>query len=251
MFVNIAFNKEKMSIKRVVVIGATSGIGKGLAIKYAENGYVVGITGRREDRLKEIAIRSPKSYIYRVCDVTKPAECIPQIEELVKELGGVDIVIITAGAGELNPHLEYKLEEPSILTNVVGFTSIVDWAMNRFESQKQGHLISISSVGGIRGSAGAPAYSASKAYQMNYLEGMHQKATKLKLPIYVTDIRPGFVDTAMAKGDGIFWVAPIEKATTQIYNAIQRKKRVAYISKRWRYIAFVLRILPPFIYSKM
>ena len=69
--------------------------------------------------------------------------------------------------------------------------------------------------------------------------------------MWVTDIRPGFVDTAMATGDGIFWLVPLEKAAQQIFSAIKRKKRVAYISKRWSLIAFVLKILPAWLLKKI
>ena len=92
-------------------------------------------------------------------------------------------------------------------------------------------MVAISSIAGIRGSRIAPAYNASKAYQIKYLEGLRQKATKVKMPIYVTDIRPGFVDTDMAKGHGQFWVATKEKTSRQIFGIIQRKKEIGYETK--------------------
>jgi short-subunit dehydrogenase len=97
----------------------------------------------------------------------------------------------------------------------------------------------------------APAYNASKAYQINYLEGLRQKATKTKKPIYVTDIRPGFVDTDMAKGEGQFWVTTKEKAARQIFGIIKRKKGIGYVTKRWWIIAKLLRLIPNEIYKRM
>jgi short-subunit dehydrogenase len=88
-------------------------------------------------------------------------------------------------------------------------------------------------------------------HQINYLEGLRQKATKLKMPLFVTDIRPGLVDTAMAKGDGQFWVMPVEKAVDQMYKAIISKKKVVYVTKRWHLIAAVLRLLPRVVYDRM
>src|SRR5699024_383999 len=120
------------------------------------------------------------------------------------------------------------IEKKTIETNVLGYTSVANWAFNLFEKQKSGHLVAISSVGGLRGSRQAPAYNATKAFQMNYLEGLRQKAKKLHTHIKVTDIRPGFVDTNMAKGEGLFWVSPVQKATQQIFHAIHKKKRIAY-----------------------
>lgn len=238
-------------MKRVLIIGATSGIGKELALLYAQTDAIIGLVGRRESKLKELCDHHPDKYRYRVCDISDVERCMTCLSELATEMGGVDIVIISAGAGELNPTLSYKLEEPALFTNVLGFTCVTDWAYRYFEHQKYGHLVSISSIGGLRGDCVAPAYNASKAYQMNYLEGIHKKSAKSKLPIYVTDVRPGFVDTDMAKGEGLFWVAPVEKASKQIYSAIENKRRIVYVTKRWRCIAAVLKILPFCLYKKL
>jgi short-subunit dehydrogenase len=97
----------------------------------------------------------------------------------------------------------------------------------------------------------APAYNATKAYQINYLEGLRQKAKNLKTNIIVTDVRPGFVDTDMAKGDGQFWVSTVGKAARQIFKAINRKKKVAYITKRWAIIGAILKQMPSYIYDRM
>jgi short-subunit dehydrogenase len=70
------------------------------------------------------------------------------------------------------------------------------------------------------------------------------------MPIFITDIRPGLVDTKMAKGEGLFWVMPLEKAVNQIYKAIIRKKKVVYVTKRWHLIAMILKIAPRWIYDR-
>jgi short-subunit dehydrogenase len=67
----------------------------------------------------------------------------------------------------------------------------------------------------------------------------------------VTDVRPGYVNTDMAKGEGMFWVAPVEKAAQQIFNAITRKKKIVYITKRWRIIGLLLKIMPYSILRKL
>jgi short-subunit dehydrogenase len=82
-----------------------------------------------------------------------------------------------------------------------------------------GHLVGISSIAALRGDRESPAYNASKAFESNYLKELRQKVRNSRLSIIITDVKPGFVDTAMAKGDGIFWAAPVEKAAVQIYNA--------------------------------
>jgi len=111
--------------------------------------------------------------------------------------------------------------------------------------------VAISSIAGLRGSRIAPAYNASKAYQINYLEGLRQRGKKLGKPIVVTDVRPGFVDTPMAKGEGQFWVAKKEKAAHQIFQMIKQKKDIGYVTRRWRIIAIILKGLPSWVYIRM
>jgi short-subunit dehydrogenase len=118
-----------------------------------------------------------------------------------------------------------------------------------FASKKKGHIVGVSSIAAIRGGSFA-AYHASKAYISTYLEGLACKSYSQKNNIVVTDIRPGFVNTAMAKGDGIFWKSPVEKAVKQIFNAIKKKRRIAYITKRWWLIGLLMYCLPFTLYRK-
>ncbi len=240
-----------MKHKKAIVVGATSGIGRQLAELLAANNYVVGITGRRKNLLEKIKAEKPDSYFIKTFDVTDLKQVGKNLIELTKEIGGLDLLILSSGTGDLNENLDFEIEKRTIETNVLGFTCITNWAFNFFQKQKYGHLIAITSVGGLRGSRHAPAYNATKSFQMNYLEGLRQKAKKLNSDIKVTDVRPGFVNTDMAKGEGLFWVAPVEKASQQIFRAIKRKKEIVYITKRWRLMASILKHLPKSIYDKM
>lgn len=244
-------NNGQREMNKAIIIGATSGIGKGLAEKLADNNFNVGITGRRTELLNELKLQKPNSFIDSIFDITDTKIIVEKLDKLVVELGGLDLLIISSGTGDLNEKLDFEIEKRTVETNVIGFTCVANWAFNYFESQKSGHLVAISSVGGLRGNRQAPAYNATKAYQINYLEGLRQKATKLKYPIFVTDIRPGFIDTAMAKGEGQFWVATVEKATRQIFDAIKNKKKIAYITKRWRIIGSIFKRIPRQIYDRM
>ena len=160
-------------------------------------------------------------------------------------------MVISSGTGDFNEALDFSIEKRTIDTNVSGFTSITDWAINYFVKQKFGHLVAISSIAGLRGNWLAPAYSASKAYQINYLEGIGQKVYITNLPIYITDIRPGFVNTEMAKGDHLFWVAPVEKAAKQIWNAINKKRKIVYVTKRWLLLAVLFKLAPNWLINRM
>ncbi len=217
----------------------------------ALNDYKVGITGRRTELLEKLKSEKPESFFIKSFDIRDINIVESKFEELTNELGGLDLMIISSGTGEINKQLDFDLELPTIETNITGFTCIADLSFRFFEKQKSGHLAAISSIGGLRGSMLSPAYNASKAYQINYLEGLRQKAVKLKEEVYVTDIRPGFVDTDMAKGDGLFWVMPVDVAAKQIYKAIIRKRKIAYVTKRWYLAAILLKLIPGFIYDRM
>jgi len=238
-------------MKKAIIIGATSGMGKGLAKVLAENNYKVGLTGRRTELLHALKNENPDSFLIKSFDISEPKIAVEKLEELATELDGIDLLIISAGTGDINENLDFETEKRTIDTNVLGFTCVADWAFHYFEKQKSGHLVAISSIAGLRGSRQAPAYNASKAYQINYLEGLRIKAAKLKDKVYVTDIRPGLVDTAMAKGEGLFWVMPVEKTVRQIYKAIRKRKKYAYVTKRWRILASLLKHMPGIIYDKM
>lgn len=238
-------------MKKAIIIGATSGIGKGLSKLLVAEGFKVGITGRRTELLENSRSENPDSYIIKSFDITDTKSTIEKLEELISELGGLDMLILCSGTGDINEGLDFEIERRTINTNVIGFTCIVDWTFHYFENQQFGHLVAISSIGGLRGSRQAPSYNATKAYQINYLEGLRQKAVKQKTEILITDIRPGFVDTPMAKGEGLFWVMPVEKTVRQIFRAIKKKRKIVYVTKRWRILATILKRLPRLVYDRM
>ncbi len=238
-------------MKKAIVIGATSGIGKSITEILIQNGYEVGITGRRVDRLQSLKEKNPDKIYYCQMDVQDVSIVDSICNNLVDQLGGLDLFIISSGIGDENKLLDFSIENNVIKTNVQGFTCIAVWVMNYFKKQRHGHLVSISSIAGLIGNGEAPSYNATKAFQINYLEGLRLNAYKSSVDIHVTDVRPGFVDTDMAKGEGMFWVAPVEKAAQQIFTAIKRKRKVVYITKRWRMIGFLLKIMPYSLLRKM
>lgn len=231
-------------MKKAIVIGATSGIGKSLSEILIQNGHAVGVTGRRMEMLKSLKEKNPEKICYCQMDVQDVSSIELICNNLVHQLGGLDLLIISAGIGDENKSLDFTIENNVIKTNIQGFTCVADWGMNYFKKQGQGHLVNISSIAGLMGNGEAPSYNATKAFQMNYLEGLRLNADKSGTNIYVTDVRPGYVKTDMAKGEGMFWVAPVEKAAQQIFTAIKKKKKVVYITKRWRIIGFLLKIIP-------
>ena len=236
-------------MKKVIVIGATSGIGRALASIYAQNNCLVGVTGRRKELLESLQQEFPVNIIPECFDVTGN-ENIVHLQNLIDKMGGLDLLVYNSGYGEPSKSLDWEIDKKTTQINVNGFAEIINFAFNYFLKEGKGQIAATSSIAGIRGNSFAPAYSASKAYMSTYMEGLCIKAAKMKLPIYITDIQPGFVQTGKAKGNGQFWVAPVDKAARQIYFAIENKKRRAYITRRWWLVAKFMKWLPFFIYKK-
>ena len=235
-----------------IVFGATSGIGKQLSEFLVNDGYQVVITGRRIKLLEEIKAQNSEAYHIKALNVQDINYSERVFHEIVKERGEIHLIIHCAGIGYENPELDWQKEYDTVKTNVLGATRIYDLAFNLFKTQGFGHLVSISSIASLRGNRHAPAYFASKAFQVNYLESLYFKAKEVKGgKVYITDIRPGYIDTRMALGDDIFWMSPLDKASRQIYRAIKRKKRRVYITKRWNIMAWVLKIVPSWLQKKV
>ncbi len=238
-------------MNRAIVIGATSGIGRGLAELLAKEGFRVGITGRRLELLESLRATNPDAFLIESMDITRVDEARSVFNRLVDRMGGVDLVVVNSGMGKRNEELSWDIDRQIIETNILGCTAVANAAMHVFFKQGFGHLVGISSIAALRGSRYVPTYPASKAYLSTYLEGLRHKVKHEKWPITITDIKPGFVDTVMAQGDYVFWRAPVQKAALQIYDAIRKKKKVAYITRRWRLIAWVQKYLPDFLYYRV
>ncbi|OQP38644.1 hypothetical protein A4H97_18150 [Niastella yeongjuensis] len=234
---------------KIIIIGATSGMGRELAQQYLSLGHAVAITGRRAELLLELKKQYPT--LHTDCFDVQTAHIEERLQSMINQLGGLDLLIYSAGYGDPSTELIAQTEIDSTTTNVMGFVKTAAYTFNYFLKQGHGQLAVISSVAALRGNSWTPAYSASKAYVSNYAEGLNIKAQKLQSNIVVTDIRPGFVKTKMAKGNGQFWVAEVPTAAQQIRAAIAVKKRVAYITKRWALIAFIMKRLPYWMYKRI
>jgi len=168
----------RKKLKKAVIIGVSSGIGKALARELVRNNYNVGVTGRRESHLLVLQKEHPEHIHIAVFDTTK-SNTIEQLGALEKTSEGIDLFIISAGIGHINLDYNYSLENETNQLNVIAFTQLVNWRMRYFEKQGQGHLVNTSSVASRKGGRQAPAYNASKAYQSIYLEGTTQKVATI------------------------------------------------------------------------
>ena len=237
-------------VKKAIIFGATSGIGKALAKLLVNDGYKVIITGRRVERLESIKEESPDNYFIKQHDITDTDASKKLFEELPNIFDRVDLIVHNSGISEENYNLEWNKDLPTLQTNVIGATRIYQLAYNYFKEQGFGHLVGVTSIASLRGNRHVPAYHASKAFQSSYLESlwMKSKLTK-KAKIDITNILPGYVDTDIIIGN-TFWMSRLDKAVDQIYSAIKSKKRRAYITKRWGVVAMWLKIVPPRILMK-
>jgi len=237
--------------KRAIVIGASSGIGRALALRLTREGYAVGLAARRLPLLLELQAEiGPRAFV-RQMDVSDSARAMALLEELIAEMDGVDLIVVNAGIGHVNPDLSWGSEEETIGVNVQGFAAMANVAYRYFVRRGAGHLVSISSIAALRGSGVAPAYNASKAFVSTYMDGLRHKLARLGSPVAITDIQPGFVRTAMAQGPHVFWAASPEQAAEQIWQAIRRRRKRAIITRRWRLIARLMRLLPDGVYHRL
>jgi len=235
--------------QKIIIIGATSGIGRELARIYASNGWRVGATGRRLNLLLSLQDEFPDNIFIECFDVTGK-ENIPHFQTLIEKLEGFDILVYNSGYGEPSKELDWEIENKTVGINVNGFVEIVCYGFNYLINQGHGQIACTSSIASIRGNRMAPAYSAAKAFESTYMEGLYLKAKRLQKNVAITDIQPGFVNTHMIKRERKFWVAPAEKAAAQIFRAIQKKKKKAYITKRWAVVAWLLKYMPGSIYNR-
>ena len=236
-------------MKRIIIIGATSGIGRELARLYAGADHFVGATGRRQELLYSLQLEYPNHLVTECFDITGP-DVTGHLSALVKKLGGLDLLIYNAGWGEPQETLDWQIDKTTVDINVNGFLETIHFGWRHFLAQGHGHLVTTSSIASIRGNYLSPAYSASKGFQSLYFEGLFIKARKLRLPLYVTDVQPGFIDTKMAKGPR-FWVQPADKAARQIARAIDRKRWRVYITHRWWIVAMLFKWIPSWIYHRL
>jgi short-subunit dehydrogenase len=240
---------ESSAKARIIIIGATTGIGRALAELFLTKGYAVAISGRTEAALQSFAqISAANKVVTRRFDVTQPGKT-EHLDAMIAELGGMDIFVYCAGGGDTNKNLDEAFELEMFNTNAGGFIDLTCHAFNYFVGQGSGQIVGISSLAALRGLQAAPAYSASKAFISNYLEALWIRARKAKLNIAVTDILPGFVATKGSQ-ENLFWVVPLQKAARQIGDAIEARRKKAYISRRWTLVAWVMRNAPNWLMVK-
>ena len=238
-------------IKKAVIAGATSGIGKEVAVLLAASGWKVGIAGRRVELLKQLTDNNENIVAFKQIDVTK-SDAPSQLDELINELGGMDLYVHSSGIGWQNVNLDATKELLTAETNVVGFTRMIGAAFNYFASATDGgHIAAITSIAGTKGLGAAPAYSSTKRFQRHYLECLSQLASIRRLPVAITDIRPGFVHTDLIAGGNYPLQLSAEDVAKKIVKGIRRKKNVVTIDWRYRLLVSLWQLIPRRLWIRM
>ena len=248
----------KYPLRSVIIIGATSGIGRAVTERLVAEGVRVGIAGRRDDRLKEIQEQLGAERVsYRVMDVTEASATVA-LDELIAEVGAPDALLYASGIGKQNPTLDADIELRTVETNCVGMVRLVDHFVNyvkrepAYSKKHKAHIAVITSVAGTMGMGPAPAYSATKSMQSTYLVALSQLIRMERLPITLSDIRPGFVRTEILNPEKHYpMVISCERAAQYIIKGLARRKRIITFDWRYRCIVFFWRMIPRWLWERM
>lgn len=237
-------------MKRAIVIGASSGIGKEVAQNLINEGWTVGLAAHRDGLMLSMMHATPDRVKVAKIDVNA-SNAADELNKLIKRIGGMDLFFYAAGIGKQNRELAEEPELATVRTNALGFTRMIGVAYRYFAEKGEGHIAAITSIAGTKGLGPAPAYSATKAMQNVYLQALDQQAHQRGLNIKFTDIRPGFVDTALLSGDFKYpMMLKPEQVAKDIMSAIKSEKHIVVIDWRYHLLTMFWRRIPRWIWRR-
>ena len=237
---------------RILITGASSGIGEELARAYAKTDNELILLARRETRLKNLAdelLPHVKSVEIVVVDVTQ----FDTLQEKIKRIGAVDMVILNAGisighSGEITPFKDFKnLYDVNLLSN----HAILEILLPHFKAQKSGKIVFISSLASLISMPSSKAYSSSKRALNAYAEGIRYKYKKDG--IKVINILPGFIKSELTDKNSFHmpFLLSTKNGAKKIYKAIEKEKRFYAFPLRFYLIISFLNLLPQFLRDKI
>lgn len=245
---------EGVMLQKIVIVGASSGIGRALALEMASPERKLGLVARRAAELTEVAaeVRRKGGHAeIEVCDAADVAATESAWLALHGRLGGVDAIVYAAGVmPDVGPE-EFNTikDQQMIAVNVIGAMAWLNCAARDFQTAGRGVICGIGSVAGDRGRRPGPAYGASKAALHTYLESLRNRLWLHG--VRVVTIKPGPVDTPMTQGRGAM---PLMVAATvaarRIAAALEGGPEVVYVAWQWRYIMLILKHIPSVIFRR-
>ena len=243
-----------MTEKKIIwITGASSGIGKALAIKFAEKGWTVAASARRENLLEDLNKFNPNIYSFPL-DVTEIENCKLIANKIIEKFGGIDICVFGTGMHDPKSEKRFNLNKIREImeVNYFGTMNSINSIYGYFSEKKNGQISIISSVAGYRGLPAAGAYCASKAALTSYAESlnfdMQMKNVKVSL------ISPGFIKTPMTDQNDfpMPMIKSPEFAANEIFKGLTEKKSFEiHFPKAFTYFLKFLQILPSSIYFKL
>ncbi|MCH5319426.1 MAG: SDR family NAD(P)-dependent oxidoreductase [Paramuribaculum sp.] len=239
-------------MKKIVIIGASSGLGLRMATDFARVGCRVGLAARRTDTLEEIKALYPDRVAVSCIDV-RATDSVKKFYDLIELIDGMDILIYASGVGFQDPELNDSKIRDIVDTNCTGFARILAAAYRYYRETanvRPGQIAAITSIAGTKGIGLAAAYSASKRFQRNFIDALEQLAYTQQVNVKFTDIRPGFVRTPFLNPAIEYpMILSVNKAAPLIETAILRKRRVAYIDSRWGVVNGLWSLVPQAVWK--
>lgn len=244
-------NGNNIERRNAIVMGATSGLGRAIAISLSRLGWKVAIAGRRVEMLQQLYDEEANIVGYRQIDITT-ANSTDELLAFIESVGGIDLYVHCSGIGYHNNAVEPSLEESTVVTNGVGFVKMVGCVYRYFSGQLMGgHIAVVSSIAGVRGLGAAPAYSATKRMQNTYIDALVQNANMRRLGVTFTDIRPGFIETDLLKGKKYPLCMSLDYASKLIVKSIEKRKRAVIVDWKYRLVVFLWRLIPQRMWERM
>ena len=243
-------------MRHILIIGTTSAIAEATARWFAQEGDRLYLVARNPARLAAVAndlktrgATQVETVAMDANDTVRHAALIAQAEAA---LGGLDTILIAHGTLSDQKVCEASFDETlkELQTNCLSVISLLTHVANRFEEQKRGTIVVISSVAGDRGRQSNYVYGTAKAAVSTFLQGLRNRL--YRSGVMVITIKPGFVDTPMTAGfrKGLLWASP-EQVGKGIYRAMQRESGVIYLPWFWKFIMVGIRLMPERLFKKM
>ena len=238
-------------MKRIVIVGATSGIGLEVARLSIRAGWRVGAAGRRTEALEALRAEAPAQVEIQSMDITRD-DAPELLARLTERLGGMDIYFHASGIGSRNTELRPDIEIATLRTNGEGFVRMVTAAFGYFRGHGGGRIAVISLIAGTKGLGPAPAYSATKRMQNTYIDALAQLSRMEGYGIRFTDIRPGFVATPLLAGDGHYpMLMHTEKVAARIMHVLRHPRRRVVIDRRYAVLVFFWKLIPEWLWERL
>lgn len=239
-------------MKRILIMGASSGIGRRLAEEFAKGGIVVGASARNTKALDELKSRYPERIFTEEIDITKE-DAPKRMEQLIEKMGGMDIYVHVSGIGYSNPELIPEREVEMVSTNAGGFARMLSAAYRYYrDNGRKGQIVGVTSVAGTNGIGRMAAYSSSKKFAQTYMVALEQLAHEEDVDITFTDIRPGWIRTPLLdEGKSYPMEMTLDYVTPRIIHAIVKHPRVAVVDWRYDLLVGLWKLIPNALWIRM